>query len=359
MTNLRRGNFESLESRLCLAVTATVSDGDLLVQGDADGLVEIVAVSNGAYRVTDNGTLIADETTLQGVTDDIHIKLEATVDGSNDAVAVDLAGQVLDQVYADLGDGDNSFELTGGLANGFVYRGGDGIDSVSVDTTVESRALLFLGDGENDLTVTGQVKYLSIHGGDGSDMVAIADTADISGGVTARLGDGNNSMSLAGTVEGHFMVSARDGVDMVTVDETATIGRSAKIALGDGENSTTVAGTIEGNLLYHGGDGNDSVTLEESSVIEESLIARLGDGENTVTHAGTVNGDFRVVSSNENDVVDTTAGEIGGEEHLGLGEQHDHSDHWWGGWGRGERGWRPFFFRGGPFGFFGRGFGRF
>jgi hypothetical protein len=95
-------------------VTASVSDGDLVVEGDADGAVEIVAVSEGAYRVTDNGVVIADETTLQGVTDDIHINLESTVAGTNDTLTIDLAGQTVDKVYAELGDGDNSFELVGG-----------------------------------------------------------------------------------------------------------------------------------------------------------------------------------------------------------------------------------------------------
>ena len=71
MSKYRRRKFEALENRLFLAVTASVTDGgDLVVEGDADGAVEIVAVSEGAYRVTDNGVVIADETTLQGVTDD-------------------------------------------------------------------------------------------------------------------------------------------------------------------------------------------------------------------------------------------------------------------------------------------------
>src|SRR5262245_62043091 len=47
--------FEPLENRMCLSVSVAVTDGDLVVSGDADGAVEIVAVSDGVYRVTDNG----------------------------------------------------------------------------------------------------------------------------------------------------------------------------------------------------------------------------------------------------------------------------------------------------------------
>jgi hypothetical protein len=136
----RYPGFEPLENRLCLSVTATVSDGDLIVEGDADGAVEIVAVSEGAFRVTDNGVVIADETTLVGVDDDINIKLEETIDGANDTVTVDLAGQTVDKVYADLGDGDNSFELLAGTASGLTYRGGDGLDSVSAPRLSPARS---------------------------------------------------------------------------------------------------------------------------------------------------------------------------------------------------------------------------
>jgi hypothetical protein len=317
--------FEPLENRLCLSVSVAVTDGDLVVSGDADGAVEIVAVSEGAYRVTDNGVLIADETTLVGVTDDIHIDLEGTDDGANDTVTVDLGGQAVDRIYAELGDGDNVFEVLNGTATSLVYRGGDGIDSVSIDATVESRATLTLGDGDNDLTVTSAVGNLAIHGGDGADLVAIAESATVSGGITAKLGDGDNSLTLAGDVEGHLLVSARDGADTVSVAETATVGRSARIALGDGDNSLNVAGAIDGNLGYDGGDGNDSVSLIASAVIGQNFSARLGGGENTVTHEGTVEGDFRIVSFNEDDTVDIAdAAVIGGETILGLGEQREH-----------------------------------
>ena len=72
----RRIVFEPLESRLCLSVSATVSHGDLVVTGDADGAVEITAVGAGGSQVTDNGSVIADGTDLQGVTDDIHIDID-------------------------------------------------------------------------------------------------------------------------------------------------------------------------------------------------------------------------------------------------------------------------------------------
>jgi hypothetical protein len=50
-----------LENKLCLAVTATVADGDLVVEGGADGAVEVVAVSDGAAVIRGKTVLGQDE----------------------------------------------------------------------------------------------------------------------------------------------------------------------------------------------------------------------------------------------------------------------------------------------------------
>ena len=70
----RLHSIERLENRVYLTVTASVSDGDLVVEGQADGAVEITAVEEGKFVVTDNGVEVA---TLEGVNDDIMIKLDA------------------------------------------------------------------------------------------------------------------------------------------------------------------------------------------------------------------------------------------------------------------------------------------
>jgi hypothetical protein len=142
------------------------------------------------------------------------------------------------------------------------------------------------------------------------------------GARTEKCGRAEETWSTS--TEGHLLVSARDGADTVTVAEGVAVGASAKIALGDGDNSATVAGTIDGNLAYDGADGNDSVTLAETAMVAANFFARLDDGDNIVTHAGTVEGNSRVVSANEEDTVniaDTAV--IGGETDLGLGEQKD------------------------------------
>ncbi len=107
--------LETLESRRCLTVSAVASaGGDLLISGTPDGAVEIVAVAADTYRVTDNGVVIADETTLTGVNDDIRINLTApssgtAASGTAATVSLDLSAAVVDEVYASLGK--NAAEL--------------------------------------------------------------------------------------------------------------------------------------------------------------------------------------------------------------------------------------------------------
>jgi len=59
------------------------------------------------------------------------------------------------------------------------YRGGDGDDVVTLNATVDGSASLQLGDGDNTVEVTGAIGRLSIKGGDGDDQVTIDAAAEI------------------------------------------------------------------------------------------------------------------------------------------------------------------------------------
>ncbi len=206
MVTHRRSRFESLEKRLALAVTAAVTDRSLVIKGDADGAVQIVAVSSGAYEVHDNGVLIADSTMLTGVTKDIKINIDATAAADN-TVTLDLNGQTVNQVNANLGNGANSFTVSNGTATSLVYQGGTGADTVELDTPITGNAIVKLGNGDNGLTVNGTLGSLSVRGGSGADTVTLASTAAVTNGLSACLGDGDNSLTLNGTVGGNLQVS--------------------------------------------------------------------------------------------------------------------------------------------------------
>ena len=322
MNKTRKMKREALESRICLAASAVVDEGDLVISGDAEGDIEIVAVGAGLFEVSEGGVIIADSSELQGVTDDIRISLEETTSGTNDYVSLDLGDETVDRVYADLGGGDNSLLVTGGSATRFVYRGGDGVDNVQIDTTVDTKAWLRLGDGDNSLTVHGDVGALYARAGDGTDTVVFSETST-SGRASVRLGDGNNQLTHSGTMDGRLNVRAGDGDDIVHIDENASVESSVHLRLGDGANSVTVAGLIGGSLGFHGRDGDDSLSVSQSADVADNVRARLGAGDNSVTVDGAIGGDVNVTSENAEDEarLSVDEGNVAGEVNLTPGEQ--------------------------------------
>ncbi len=351
MKNRRFQLFEALENRVYLTVAAELGDdGDLLVGGDADGAVEVLALDAETYQVSDNGVVVD---TIEGVTDDIRITLEDQSPGADDQVTVDLAGQSVDRLFADLGDGNNSLTFRGGTATGSLrYEGGDGNDTVNIakDTIVErsvvarlqggdnnlnvdgqigrnlfavardgndalnvgeaasigGRVLARLGHGDNTVSVGGEVtRGVSLCGGDGVDTFDMAESAS-AGGVRLRLGSGDNVVNIGGVIDHGLSIHAADGGDLVTILATANIGRRIAAHLGDGDNALTLEGAVDGDLAYRGGDGNDKVTIAEGAVIERNARLSLGGGENTVSHAGEIGGNLIVRSANGEDVVDIT-----------------------------------------------------
>jgi hypothetical protein len=368
------GRFEQLEPRRYLAVAAQVIDGDLIVDGDADGMVQITAVAEAEFHITDDGVDIA---TLEGVTDDIRIELDQQDAAASDHVTLDLGGQAVDRVVVDLGDGDNAFVLQNGTVGGSLkYEVGAGDDTLEIaaDAVIEKSVYAHLGDGDNHVVLAGLVeRNLSVKAGVGDDDVEITEESRVERDVKAYLGDGDNQLTHEGEVGRSLYV--RGGVDDDTVDilADALVERSVSLSLGDGDNALVLGNgddstdestddstddsldspIVEGDLRFRSGDGDDSVEITEDATVGGDVCIQLGDGENSVTHSGDIDGDLRVSSANEDDeervVVDE--GNVGGETELRLGEDfgHDrpgrhHFGH--GGFGGGFFGFRPFGGRG-------------
>src|SRR5687768_15546533 len=107
--------FEHIEPRLCLAVTAGIgSNGDLNVEGDSAGPIEIAALDADSYQVSENGVLV-------GTVDGVRRAIRVTLGASNDDVTLDLAGQAVNKdVRVELGGGANSFTLKSGTIRGHL-----------------------------------------------------------------------------------------------------------------------------------------------------------------------------------------------------------------------------------------------
>ncbi len=88
----------------------------------------------------------------------------------DDDVTLELAGTKVDRVLVDLGDGDNKLTLKSGTVSGsFAFTGGSGSDEVSIDESVQIKrsAYVWLGEGDNSLDVAGKIDRSLIVNGRG------------------------------------------------------------------------------------------------------------------------------------------------------------------------------------------------
>ena len=333
---LGRQGFERLEDRICLTLETMLSnDGDLIVTGAADGNVEIVALSEDSYQVTDNGEVVS---VVEGVVDDVRVNLDAS-EGSSEiqGLSIDLGGNEIDRL-AVRGAGETGLHLqvSNGSSRFLGVHVGAGDDEIQVAESLDvtGGACMRLGDGNNQVNVEGHAQRLSVHGGDGADDVTLGEMSSVER-VYAKLGDGDNSLVISGEA-GEIFYHGGDGADRLLLDELAT-AHSLRARLGDGDNTIAVAGEVEGRVVALAGsgvdqlligseaniggsvigmlgEGDDIVETQASSQIAADLLAALGAGDNGVALNGDVGGDVVIRSDNatDEDRIEIT-GEVAGE----------------------------------------------
>lgn len=278
--------FEQLENRELMAVDISVVRGDLYIKGTAAGEIAIVDLGDGTLQITQEGAAEdgSDIVTVQsGVTDDIFIRLDSDGSETNDAVSIDLTeGSVaVDQIFASLGAGDNSFSILGGTVGGSVaYSGRSGVDTVSIaaGVVIEGNLLASLGDGDNSLSLDGSIdRSLGVKGGTGSDTVSLGRDSLVTGLAMLLLSDGDNSIDVSGEVDRGLCIQTGSGDDTLTLTESALVEGSVRAQLGDGSNIASIDGAISGNLSIVSLNSEDEFVVADSAVIIGDTL--LGAGE--------------------------------------------------------------------------------
>ncbi len=362
-------DFQKFEDRICLTVAAGVTDaGSLFIRGMADGPVEVVAVGENSFRVSDNGDVIG---TFENVDHNISIKLDQNPDvAQDDVVHVHLRNQAVDNVAANLGNGNNEFRVGGDTTiHRVIYSGGRGDDAVTVnvntDTLVaanmrggndsldlhaDAHRVRFhggsggdtlnihgdanaglvaagMGHGENAVNHAGTVRgNMHIRSGLGNDTIRVGGDARVGGSLAMNMGHGDNTLNLAGDVGGRLRVRAGTGNDIVNITPSAQVGHNAGMILGHGDNTFNVGGTFGENVFMRGESGNDDVQIGESARIRGSVATVLGAGDNTFDHAGHIGGNLIVVSKNADDLFTISGGTVDGHIRLDPGGQRDRGD---------------------------------
>jgi len=257
-----------------------IDDDNLIDVGNGDNLVSLYADLGGS------GT-IEDGTTVRG--------------GSGDDTVFAAANGDIEQVFLDLGDGDNVVTLVNSSDLGLVegYALGDGDEDIDEEVSIVS------GSGNDVVTLIAH------------DDIQVDNEADDTG-LFIDVGDGDNRISMyaglsgGGDIEDFVTVTAGSGDDTVFAAANGTI-EEALFELGDGDNAirlvtSTALDTIRGyeddtldnsidydidaddiqTLTITGGSGRDNVGLVAGDDVQEILI-EAGDGDNTIELYADVN----------------------------------------------------------------------
>jgi hypothetical protein len=255
-----RLGLESLESRQLMAVLASVTDGDLVVNGDnqADQVTIIQSLQNGTpipgrYFITgQNGTTINGQAGLffENVTDDILINLN----GNNDRLTLgnDTNGDFI--VPDDL-------EISMGLGN----------DVVTIDRiTVRDDATIITGDGNDSVSFKGTIGSLA--GIDGGNNDLTIDTGARADNVRLENTFVRRDLNISTGTDGFA-----DIVDLLVMN----VGDDTTISTGGGGDTVRISDVgFNDDLTINTGAGADTVVLNRCQVDE--FFTNLGDGTDTL-----------------------------------------------------------------------------
>ncbi|EBQ9024289.1 TPA: hypothetical protein ACF637_004771, partial [Salmonella enterica] len=268
---------------------------------------DIITVGDFSSIVNDRDD-IQNATVITGAGDDIltlqggDVKDNSLIDmgSGNDTVILKDSGQTLAANQRLDGNKFNSGLLSGGnLQSGSVIILGEGNDNVTIERYF-GNATIIGGIADKEVLKTGTKNYemdssarnLKDNGiDDGIDTVVIGGA--MTDGAKIYLGEGDDVMTIgtkngySGNVDGsNTIIDMGGGNDRLTIK--GNIQNAAKIDMGDGNNSVIVEGGVNNTSSITFGSGDDQLTI--GTTLGEGLgnpIISLGAGNDIVTWGGT------------------------------------------------------------------------
>lgn len=297
--------FETLEGRMLLSASATLSGGTVFVVGTANDdhvTIQVDANDSTRYQVSiDDGSYNV-WTFLKADVQDFSIN---TYGGNDDVFVTANNGSVSAERYADLGDGDDTYRGVGGYDDVDGGAGNDTLEGGSSDDQLR-------GDDGDDVFIfstSASASADSFRGGAGADRVEITGSsgADAMTLSSARITDGSNyadllSVETVALSTGDFTVSEDlstreidnlvaedDGTDVIFDSDQELVGltiTNADVAIGTShvlritgsltlnDENPLVPGEVGASLDV----GTGGFIIDESAITESRLVDLLDEG---------------------------------------------------------------------------------
>lgn len=290
----RAPSIERLEQRAFLAgnVTASVTNGDLMLRGDDRGnSFALYSTGPSSVRVMHWG--MGDTTTINGVgfvdfngvTRDIRIDLR----GGDDVARVGLAFPGLTvgrDVRVQGGEGrDMIFLNTARVAGNVNIDGGNGNDDVGLSQSEVGGGLTLTGGAGTEFYTLNDTRIgraANINLGAEADTFNF-DSTEFVASLTVDGGEGNNHfLTTRSNIRGALSLRCRGGLDTWDFQEFV-VGSNVTVDLGAGDDRVAShdASTFRGNVNLMMGGGNDTVQLLRIEA-GGNVALNLGGGDDTV-----------------------------------------------------------------------------
>jgi hypothetical protein len=236
----------------------TEEQDDYVLSGDGNDSVNSFVDDENDYVMVDGGAG-NDTITFDGV------RADYTITPSDDnTIVVEINGDVNElRNMEKINFSDGTYDIQSATFTSNVAQN-------NIDIDGDSNSLILGVDGNDVITVGGNVNSDGINSGDGDDTITVG--GDINGkGINA--GDGDDTITVGGNINSKG-INAGDGNDIITVGGNIN---SDGINAGDGDDIISVEGTVNGKGI-NAGDGDDIVS------VEGELYAKVdgGDGRDVV-----------------------------------------------------------------------------
>lgn len=162
--------------------------------------------------------------------------------------------------------------------------------------------------------------FLNTKGGD--DQVIISENVEIRHSLVVLTGQGNDSVGIAGAVNGKAIINTGSGDDTVAFRDSEING-NLFVNTGSGNDVLSITGsTVGGKLKAVTSRGNDAVVVEDSQFSTIVVSTGIGNDE-LVADASSVSGVFKARMGTGTDVVSMQNMDIEGHSILTLGSGND------------------------------------
>ena len=252
-----------------------------------------VSGSSSFSAITNYGN--SDFTTNSGATSTVGTY---TGSGATDIITVTGGSTLQNTGNMNLGAGSNTMNFNGTTNIGGALSGGGGNDTLNIangyTTTVSGGNGVDFGHGTNQANINGTLNVVNggYTGGNGLDSFKVLNTGSAQIAGTMDLGNGNNTVDLAGnTTMGAY--KGGSGHDIFNTSGNAILTVTGDVDLGFGTggsgsmhlngNTANIGGDIKG------GDGGNTIIIDNANLSTISGDIILGNGVNYIQISSNTN----------------------------------------------------------------------